>query len=118
MVEKQTKMDSSWEKIKKKLEQPVEETKPEDEYPEIWDWKTNPELMGTVERIRPVTTTYGENLICDLRKPDNILVSFWITTVLKSKMDRLGVKEGYRIGIKCLGKRDKKRYIDYQLVVE
>jgi len=116
-MEKQTKMDTSWEKIKQKLKEPAEETQKE-EYPEIWDWKTNPELIGTIERIRPVTTVYGETLICDLRKTDNTLTSFWITTVLRSRFDRLGIKEGYRVGIKCLGKRDKKRYYDFKVVVE
>ena len=115
MVEKQTKMDSSWEKIKKKLELPAEEIK--DEYPPIHNWFEEPEIMGVVENIRNITTTIGPAIICDLKRADNQeIISFWLTTVLQSLFKKLKIEPGHQIGIKFLNKPKGKRYYDYRVV--
>jgi len=101
-----------WAKLKAKLQSTKEGTRLD--FPPIVDWNETPEIMGTVEKIRPVTTVFGESVICDLKTPDGKLVSFWLTTVLRSQFERLKIQEGYRIGVKCLGK--KKRYFDFAVI--
>ena len=113
--QKQSSLDESWEKIRKKLEEPGTEII--EEYPPIHNFFEEPEILGVVENIRNITTTVGPATICDLTRADNKeLVSFWLTTVLHTQFQKLKIEPGHQIGIKFLGKPKGKKYYNYRVV--
>jgi len=109
-----------WENIEKEVLSKLEEEEKamETQYPPTWEFKKEGEvLVGKVVDIkRGIQTTVGERDALIIETKDGVYTLWLSHKVLAEEIKRKDVKAGDVIGIKYLGKPEKKRYYTYIVV--
>ncbi|MFQ5823260.1 MAG: hypothetical protein ACE5JB_04315 [bacterium] len=90
-----------------------------DRYPPSWYLSEGAKVIGKIAAYKKAYTSYGSAWVCQIEDEKKGLLSVWLThTVLLDQFKRLKPKIGERVGIKCLGKHQEKKYWQFRVVVD